>query len=94
MATAIPAFLSAARVSTTRLVRSMLVVSGSTESSVDSRNVPPSMMSASFAGPSLAQAQFLLDQLELGGVDLGQRPSASASNCGQADRARWPGPAR
>ena len=72
-ATEIPSLLSAAIVSTIRLVLSTLVVSGSTESSVDNRKVPPSMMSASFCGPLIAQAQFLLDELELGRVDLGQR---------------------
>ncbi|CNI96082.1 Uncharacterised protein [Mycobacterium tuberculosis] len=55
-----PAFLSAASVSTTRLVLMMLVVCGSTESSVDSRNVPPSTMAASFAGPSLLRLSSFL----------------------------------
>ena len=78
--------LVAAMVSTIRLVLSRLVVSGSTESRVDSRKVPPSMMSASFCGPCVAQAQFLLDELELGGVDLGQHAVGVGEQLRQADR--------
>ena len=72
--------------STTRLVRSMLVVSGSTESSVDSRNVPPSMMSASFCGPSLLRLSSRLDQLQLGRIDLRQHTVGVGEQLRQADR--------
>ena len=64
----------------------MLVVWGSTESSVESKNVPPSTMAASFCGPFLAQAQFLLDQLDLMRVDLSQQSVGVTEQLRHADR--------
>ncbi|SHW66812.1 Uncharacterised protein [Mycobacteroides abscessus subsp. abscessus] len=57
--TAMPLLTSAAVVSTIRLVRRRLTVSGSTESRVLSRNVPPSMISVSLRGPSLLKLSSL-----------------------------------
>ncbi len=83
-----PAFFSDIRLNTTRLFRSTLTVSGSTESKVDSRNVPPSMTSASLPRTGLRHAQFLADHLELVDVDLGQRTVGVGEQLGQADRHR------
>ena len=54
-----PSFLSPTSCSVIRLVLSSLVVSGSTPSRVESRNVPPSTMSLSFCGPSLLRLNSL-----------------------------------
>ena len=74
-----PAFLSAASVSATRLVRSRLVVSGNTESRVDNRKVPPSMMSASFCGPLSLRLNSFLISSSLAVSTWASAPSASAS---------------
>ncbi len=81
-----PAFLSLARVRTTRLVLMMLVVWGSTESRVDSRNVPPSTMAPSFAGPSLLRLSSFLINSDLAWVDLREQAVGVTEQLRQADR--------
>ena len=72
----------------------MLVVWGSTESSVDSRNVPPSTMAASFAGPSLLRLSSFLISSILCGIDLRQQSVGVTEQLRQTAPGRWSGPVR
>ncbi|SKU31431.1 Uncharacterised protein [Mycobacteroides abscessus subsp. abscessus] len=78
--TARPLFISANEDNVTRLFFRMLTVSGSTESNVDSRNTPPSMMSVILRGASRERCSSFLMISSFFVSAWASAPSASASN--------------